>query len=111
MKKEKRLRKHLKIRKHIYGTKERPRLSVFRSNQHIMAQLIDDTKSQTIVWANDMTLKENSKKAKAYEVGKKLAEKALKLKIKKVVFDRGGFLYTGRVAELARGAKEGGLEF
>lgn len=106
-----RLRKHKKVRKKIMGTKERLRLSVFRSNQHIVAQLIDDAEGKTVVAADDLSSKVNSKKSRAYEVGKKLAEKALKLKIKLVVFDRGGFLYTGRVAELARGAREGGLEF
>ncbi len=111
MKKEARIRKHLKIRKRIYGTPERPRLAVFRSNQHIFAQIIDDKVSNTLVSVSDLTLSSGSKKAKAYEVGKKLATKALKLKIKKVVFDRGGFLYNGRVAEFGKGAREGGLEF
>lgn len=111
MKKENRVRKHLKIRKRIFGTKDRLRLSVFRSNQHIVAQLIDDTVGKTITTVSDLSIKVGAKKSRAYDVGKKLAEKALKLKIKKVVFDRGGFLYTGRVAELGRGAREGGLEF
>lgn len=111
MKKESRVRKHIKIRKRIYGTKDRPRLSVFRSNQHIFAQLIDDAAGKTLASASDLTVKKGSKKAKAYEVGKLLAAKALKLKIKKVVFDRGGFLYIGRVAELGKGAREGELEF
>lgn len=111
MKKESRVRKHIKIRKRIYGTKDRPRLSVFRSNQHIFAQLIDDAAGKTLASVSDLVAKKGSKKAKAYETGKLLAAKAFKLKIKKVVFDRGGFLYIGRVAELGKGAREGGLEF
>ncbi len=105
-----RIRKHTKIRKKIMGTKDCPRLSVFRSSQHIYAQIIDDSQSKTLVSISD--LKETgTKKEKALKVGKNLAEKALKHKIKRVVFDRGGFLYQGRVAELAKGAREGGLNF
>lgn len=84
------------------GIKDKPRLSVFRSSKYVYAQIIDDSISKTLASANGK---------KAYEVGKKLAEKTLKLKIKKVIFDRGGFLYHGRVAELAKGAREGGLIF
>ncbi len=84
------------------GIKDRPRLSVFRSSKYIYAQIIDDSISKTLASANGK---------KAYEVGKQLAEKAQKLKIKNVVFDRGGFLYHGRVAELAKGARDGGLIF
>lgn len=105
-----RVRKHKKIRKQIMGTKERPRLAVYRSSQHIYAQLIDDSQGKTLVAVSD--LKEaGSKKEKALKVGKNLAEKALKHKITTVVFDRGGFLYQGRIAELAKGAREGGLKF
>ncbi len=111
MKKENRVRKHIKIRKRIFGTRFKPRLAVFRSNQHIFAQLIDDAAGKTLVSVSDLAVKIGSKKAKAYEAGKLLAAKVLKLKIKKVVFDRGGFLYIGRVAELGKGAREGGLEF
>ncbi len=108
-----RVRKHKKIRKKIFGTARRPRLSVFRSNKHIYAQIIDDTVNKTLVSASDAKIAGNkmNKKQKAYEVGKKLAEKAIKSKIKSVVFDRGGFLYQGRIAELAKGARERGLEF
>lgn len=106
-----RTKKHSKIRKNIKGTKDRPRLSVFRSGQHISAQIIDDSESRTLAAANDLKMSKEPKMKKAYEIGKKLAKEALRLKIKKVVFDRGGFLYHGRVAELARGAREGGLEF
>lgn len=105
-----RLRKHKTIRKRIEGTKEMPRLSVFRSSQHIYAQIIDDSTGNTLVSATGLNLK-GSKKEKAFEVGKTIAEKAKKVKIEKVVFDRGGFLYHGRIAELARGAREGGLKF
>ncbi len=110
MKKVNRVRKHLTIRKYLKGTAIRPRLSVFRSSQHIIAQLIDDAEGKTIIFESDTNQKGN-KMLKAYEVGKSLAEKALKLKITTVVFDRGGFLYQGRVAELAKGAREGGLKF
>lgn len=106
-----RIKKHKKIRKKVVGTKDSPRLSVFRSVQHISAQIIDDSEGKTLISVNDIKMDKEPKKQKAYEVGKKLAELALKLKIKKVVFDRGGFLYHGRVAELAKGAREGGLEF
>lgn len=111
MKKESRERKHLKIRRRITGTKDCPRLSVFRSNQYIFAQIIDDRIGKTLVAANDLKMEKMPKQQKAYKVGKMAAEKLLKLKIKKVVFDRGGFLFHGRVAELGRGAREGGLEF
>ena len=110
MEKESRIRKHQKIRKNILGTKDRPRLAVFRSNQHIIAQIIDDSLGRTLISASDYKEKGN-KVQKAYNVGKNLAEKALKSKIRTVVFDRGGFLYQGRIAELAKGAREGGLKF
>lgn len=106
-----RVRRHQKIRKKITGTKDCPRLSVFRSNRHIFAQIIDDTKGQTLVSESDVEMEKSTKSKEAYEAGKKLAAKALKVKIKKVVFDRGGFLYHGRIAQLAKGAREGGLEF
>lgn len=106
-----RVRKHKKVRKKIIGTKDRPRLAVFRSNQHIYAQIIDDQAGKTLAAVSDLAINSGPKKERAYEVGKKLAAGALKLKIKKVVFDRGGFLYNGRVAEFGRGAREGGLEF
>lgn len=103
-------RKHKKIRKKIIGTKDRPRLAVFRSSKRIYAQIIDDQAGKTLVASSD--LKETgNKKEKALKVGKNLAKKALNKKITKVVFDRGGFLYQGRIAELGKGAREGGLEF
>lgn len=99
-----------RIRKHLAGTNMRPRLSVFRSNKHIYVQIIDDLKGVTLVAVSDI-LENGTKKEKAYNIGKKLAQKAIKKKISKVVFDRGGFLYHGRVLEVAKGAREGGLEF
>jgi len=112
-----RVKKHLRVRKKISGTAERPRLCVFRSTNHIYAQIIDDTKGHTLVAASSV---EPAFKAKfgnggnvetAKEVGKMIAEKALAKGIKTVVFDRGGYLYHGRVAALAEGAREGGLDF
>lgn len=111
MRKEARIKRHKTIRKHLGGAKECPRLSVFRSNKHIYAQIIDDFLNKTLVSVSDIKMNKVKKSQKAYEAGKKLAEKAVKLKIKNVVFDRGGFLYHGRIAELARGAREGGLKF
>ncbi len=106
-----RIKKHDSIRRRINGTSSRPRLAVFRSRERIYAQVIDDSKSVTLVFESDLKISKLPKKERAYQVGKKLAEKALKKKIKEVVFDRGGFLYHGRIAELARGAREGGLKF
>lgn len=111
MNKNLRIKRHLKIRKRVAGTNDKPRLSVFRSGKHIYAQIIDDNNGKTFVAESDLKLKSTKKTEKAFEVGKNLAEKALKKKIKQVIFDRGGFLYHGRVAELAKGAREGGLEF
>lgn len=103
--------RHFRIRRKVSGTEARPRLAVFRSGKHIYAQIIDDSKGKTLVAESDIRAKTGTKQEKAYEVGKKIAEKAIKEKIKSVVFDRGGFLYHGRIAELAKGAREGGLEF
>jgi large subunit ribosomal protein L18 len=112
-----RLRKHVRVRKKIKGTPERPRLNVFRSLNHIYAQVIDDTNGNTLVAAStiDESLKGKVKfggnKEAAKEVGKLIATKAIAKGIKKVVFDRGGYLYHGRVKELAEAAREAGLEF
>lgn len=95
----------------MIGTSDRPRLAVFRSTQHIYAQLIDDTTGKTIAAESDAKIAKGNKREKAYEVGKQLAQKAVKIKIQEVVFDRGGFLYQGRIEELAKGAREGGLKF
>ena len=123
-KKEKRTRRHRRVRAKISGTAKVPRLCVFRSAKHIYCQLIDDEKSQTILSASDQEIKKiKTKKVKeekketgaktslAYEVGKLIAKKAQEKKIKKIVFDRGGFTYHGRVKALAEGAREGGLKF
>jgi len=110
MKNSLRIKKHSKIRKRVIGSAERPRLSVFRSGQHIYAQIINDSEHKTLTSESDLSLK-GKKTERAFQVGKAIGEKAVKLKIKQVVFDRGGFLYHGRIAELARGAREGGLEF
>lgn len=109
-----RLKRHARVRKNISGTAERPRLNVYRSLNHIYAQIIDDTKGVTLVSASslDKEFKEyggNCVAAKA--VGEAVAKKAIEKGIKAVVFDRGGYLYHGRVAALADGAREGGLEF
>ncbi|MBQ7075963.1 MAG: 50S ribosomal protein L18 [Clostridia bacterium] len=110
-----RKRRHARVRKKISGTTECPRLNVYRSLNNIYAQIIDDTKGVTLVSAStlDASLKGTygGNKAAAREVGKLIAEKALAAGIKDVVFDRGGYLYHGRVLELAEGAREGGLNF
>ena len=109
-----RIKRHKRIRKNISGTAARPRLNVFRSLNNIYAQIIDDEKGTTLVAASSMDkgfdgYGGNIEAAKA--VGKAVAEKALAAGIKEVVFDRGGYVYHGRVAALAEGAREGGLEF
>ena len=109
--KSKRLKRHSKIRRKITGSSNRPRLAVFRSKQHIYAQIIDDTEHKTLVFESDLKTGNGTKKEKAYEIGKRVAQKAVKKNIREVVFDRGGFLYHGRIAELAKGAREGGLKF
>ena len=112
-----RLKRKKRIRKKISGTAIKPRLSVFRSARHIYAQVIDDTSGKTMVAASslDKAVAEHpqfeSKVAKATFVGKLLAERALENGYKKVIFDRNGFLYHGRVKALSDGAREGGLEF
>jgi large subunit ribosomal protein L18 len=107
-----RQKRHIRVRKNIAGTTEKPRLSVFRSSQHIYAQIIDDSQGKTLLSMSDAKLaKKAAKSDLAFEVGKKLAEEAVKKGIKQVVFDRGGFLYHGRVEKLAVGAREGGLNF
>ncbi|MBD5482719.1 MAG: 50S ribosomal protein L18 [Lachnospiraceae bacterium] len=112
-----RVKKHMKIRNRFSGTAERPRLAVFRSNNHMYAQIIDDTVGNTLVAASTLEKgvkseleKTNNVEAAAY-LGKVIAERALDKGIKTVVFDRGGFLYTGKIAALADAAREAGLEF
>lgn len=112
MLKELREKRKRRVRAKISGTATRPRLSVFRSNKHIYAQLIDDQKGRTLVACSDLELKINKKLTKteiAQEVGKQLAVKALKKGLKSVVFDRNGYKYHGRVKALAEGVREGGL--
>lgn len=106
----KRQRIHTRIRSTMSGTALRPRLSVFRSASHIYAQLIDDETGKILVSANDMKMK-GKKVEHAMEVGKLIAKHALAKKIEAVVFDRGGFVYHGRVKAVADGAREGGLKF
>ena len=108
-----RKKRHARVRNKISGTAECPRLNVFRSNTQIFAQIIDDVKGTTLASSSSVELKiKNGGNAEgAALVGKDIAEKALKLKIKNVVFDRGGYLYHGRVKALAEAARENGLEF
>ena len=114
---EVRVIRHARVRKKIRGTPDRPRLCVYRSNMHIYAQIIDDVAGNTLVAASTVEkeiasqLQELDKKGAAKLVGKIVAERAVKAGINEVVFDRGGYIYTGRVAELAAGAREGGLNF
>jgi len=109
-----RLKRHGRVRKNIFGTASRPRLCVFRSLKNIYAQIIDDEAGNTLVAASSAEIKElanGGNKSAAREVGKLVAQKAKDKNISTVVFDRGGYIYHGRVAELAEGAREGGLEF
>ena len=109
--------RHARVRKKVSGTPEMPRLCVYRSLNHIYAQLIDDSKGVTLAAASTQEkavqeqLKEVDKKGAAKIVGKLIGERAMGAGIKQVVFDRGGYVYTGRVAELAAGAREAGLDF
>ncbi len=113
-----RKRRRMRIRKHLSGTADRPRLAVFRSAKHIYVQVIDDGIGSTLVAASSlspeirqMKSELSGKKAIATEVGKLVAKKAVEKGIKQVAFDRGGYLYHGRVRALAEGAREAGLEF
>ena len=112
---ERRYRRHLRIRKKIRGTAECPRLAVHRSLKHVYAQLVDDDKGQTIVGlsdqAKDLSVEGSGKRAASFAVGTLLGERATAAGITKVVFDRGGCPYHGRVRAVADGARKGGLEF
>ena len=113
-KREARMRRHRRVRGKVAGTAERPRLVVFRSNRGIEAQLVDDLAGKTLAAASWLHLKKTfkgSKSEQAAEVGKLLAAKAKQAKVETVVFDRGGYLYHGRVKALADAAREGGLKF
>jgi large subunit ribosomal protein L18 len=114
---ERRVRKHIRVRKRVAGSEARPRLNVFRSSKHIYAQIIDDVKGHTVAAASSLSteldgqFKTGANKAAARAVGKLIAQKAREKNVGAVVFDRGGYLYHGRIKELAEGAREGGLKF
>ena len=111
---EARARRHRRVRGKVFGTAERPRLVVFRSNRGIEAQLVDDLEAKTLAAASWLQLKrpfKGTKSDQAAEVGKLLAQRAKDAGVGAVVFDRGGYLYHGRVKALAEAAREGGLEF
>lgn len=111
-KREKRLKIKARVRKHIYGTAERPRLSVFRSNKQIYAQIIDDVTGKTLVASSSKAIEEKlTKSEQANKVGEAVAQKAMAAGIESVVFDRNGYLYHGRVKEVAEGARKAGLKF
>jgi len=116
-KKEARVRRKKRVRKKVIGTSEKPRLSVFRSARHIYAQIIDDSQGSTLVAASSLeklvrdASEPGDKKAVAVRIGKLIAGRAKEKGISKVVFDRGGFMYHGRVKALSEGAREGGLIF
>ena len=113
-KREKRQRRHRRVRAKAGGTAAIPRLSVFRSNRHIWAQLIDDTSGQTVISAGDLGVKPGKSQKKtelAFKVGESIAKKAREKKVVKAVFDRGGYKYHGVVKAIAEGARKGGLKF
>lgn len=114
-KQEHRKRRHLRVRKKIAGTPDRPRLVVFRSCKHIYAQLVDDTRGATVVGVSDrsegLAPEGSTKMARSFAVGKLLAERAKEGNVSHVVFDRAGYRYHGRVKAVAEGARNGGLEF
>ncbi len=109
--------RHERVRKHLSGTPSKPRLDVYRSTMHIYAQIIDDINGITLCAASTVeqsikaSLKGKTKKEQAELIGKTIAERAKKVNVSEVVFDRGGYLYTGRVEALAKGAREAGLKF
>lgn len=113
----KRKARHTKVRKKVQGRIDIPRLSVFRSNKHIYAQIIDDVNQKTITASTDLSVKKvkgdknNQKVESAFLIGEQLAKMAIEKKVKKVVFDRGGYKFHGRVKALAEGARKGGLIF
>ncbi len=112
---QRRYRRHLRVRKKVHGTDQRPRLAVHRSLKHVYAQIIDDVAGRTLIGvgdrAKDVSVKEGGKVAKSFAVGKLLGERAVAAGIKQVVFDRGGYPYHGRVKAVADGARKAGLEF
>jgi large subunit ribosomal protein L18 len=105
-------RRHRRVRKAIVGTPERPRLAVYRSNRHIYAQVIDDFAGRTLAAASSLSVADGGdRKSTAKAVGAAVADKAKAAGVTRVAFDRGGFMYHGRIQSLAEGAREGGLEF
>ena len=110
-KSRKRDRRRKRIRSKIFGTAERPRLSIFKSNTRVYAQLVNDETGKTILAVSTSDVKGTTALAKAKEIGKQIAEKAKTHTIESIVFDRGGYIYTGKVKAVAEGAREGGLKF
>ena len=108
---EQRQRRHLRVRKKVTGTPERPRLVVYRSLKHIYAQLVDDASSRTLLTVSDQAVGEGKKTERSVEVGRRVAARAKEAGITRVVFDRAGYKFHGRVKAVADGAREGGLEF
>ena len=108
---QQRHRRHLRVRKKVAGTPERPRLVIFRSLKHISAQIVDDVAGRTLMTVTSTDLESGKKTEKSTEVGKRIAARAKDAGITKVVFDRAGYKYHGRVKAVADGAREGGLEF
>lgn len=106
-----RIKRKVRIRKKVKGDAERPRLCVFRSTNHIYAQLVDDASGRILASASSLKLEKKSGKDKAKDVGAEIAKKALALNVKNVVFDRGGYVYHGRIQKLADSAREAGLNF
>ena len=111
IKQQKRERRKKRIRAKVFGTAERPRLSIFKSNRYITLQIIDDEKGNTLAYFSTEDLMDKKIKDKPFAAGKELALKAKVKNVSKVVFDRGGYIYTGSVARVAEGAREGGLQF
>jgi large subunit ribosomal protein L18 len=108
---DRRFKRHLRVRNKVSGTPERPRLVVFRSLKHIYAQLVDDTANHTLATVSDLGIEQGKKGERAAEVGKLIAERAKTVGITRVVFDRAGYRYHGRIKAVADGARKGGLEF
>ena len=108
---ERRFKRHLRVRNKVSGTTDRPRLVVFRSLKHIYAQLVDDSARRTLATVSDLGIEQGKKGERAAEVGKLIAERAKAAGITRVVFDRAGYRYHGRIKAVADGARKGGLEF
>jgi len=108
---DRRYKRHLRVRNKISGTAERPRLVVFRSLKHIYAQLVDDTTGRTLASVSDLSIEQGKKGERAAEVGRLIAERAKTAGVTRVVFDRAGYRYHGRIKAVADGARKGGLEF